>query len=77
MLGDPTFRAQGIGSTAIQAVISYLQHQGHDRIYARHTIDNTASAKTLSALGFNPDEPAYRSPHDHFTWQNRILFMTI
>jgi len=73
MIGDPTYRGQGLGTAAKHAIIQYMFNDyGADALYARHLTRNTISAAGLRELNFQNDGLVY-SDNDGLEWQNMIL----
>lgn len=68
MIGDPAVRGKGLGSAALQAVISYLKTK-YSLAYSRHLSTNSGSKKLLEKLGFEPMGPSYEDA-DGLKWQN-------
>lgn len=72
MIGDASVRGDGVGSEAIQAVISKLRAEGNRTLYSRHLSSNEAAAHLLEKQGFENDGEAYQDA-DNLLWQNMKL----
>jgi RimJ/RimL family protein N-acetyltransferase len=71
MIGDPTARGNGVGSSAMSNVIEYLEEQGHKYIYSRHITSNAGAKRLFEKLGFREFGPAYEDI-DSLEWQNTV-----
>ena len=53
MIGDVSVRGEGLGAATVSSVLYYLKTETrYTKAYARHLLNNTASKKLLSQLGF-------------------------
>lgn len=65
MIGEPSCRRQGVGTSACKTVIDFLKNTGqYEKIYSRHLIKNVGSAKMLTTLGFIKNGQPYRDTDD-------------
>lgn len=70
MIGDPDYRGDGIGLSAMSAAILYCQQQLKAKtIYSHHLTNNLAITKTNADLGFEPDGKPYLDKSG-LRWQN-------
>jgi len=73
MIGDKSYRGQGIGSAVIQEMIRYAQDTLKAKtLYSRHLTSNQAIAHLVASFGFANDGPAYIDD-DGLEFQNIIL----
>ena len=71
MIGDPSVRGRGVGSTAMRLVLDYLQGQGYPTVHARYLMTNDASRTMNERLGFRLDGQPYFD-EDRLEWQNIV-----
>jgi RimJ/RimL family protein N-acetyltransferase len=76
MIAAPMARGRGAGLSTLRAVMAFLRQEGHARLYARHLVENGASAAMLTKLGFVADGPAYVGAKDGLQWQNVVCEAT-
>lgn len=73
ILGNPEYRGQGIGTSAMEAAIHYVAHVlGKDQVYSRHLAANEAIASVNQKLGFVKDGDTYQDDNG-LVWQNIVL----
>jgi RimJ/RimL family protein N-acetyltransferase len=70
MIGDPDMRGRGLGTSAVSAVLRYLEEQGNNTIYSRRLTTNEGADKLLKSFGFTELGEPYTSDTREF--QNLI-----
>ena len=73
MIGDLSYRGQGIGTLALKEAIRMVHEQKPgSAIYTRHLANNHAIAKVLTSLRFSKDGEVYKDKNN-LLWQHRVL----
>lgn len=73
MIGDPEARGHGVGFTAMQAAIAWLQYdEGEEIIFSRYPTDSRAACRLSQKLGFEEDDEPYTDQSGQ-QWQNVVL----
>lgn len=76
MIGDASVRGEGLGAATVTSVLYYLRAEtAHTKAYARHLLDNTASKKMLSQLGFVDFGDSYEEKNG-LKFQNVVIDLT-
>jgi len=75
MIGDPTMRGKGIGTSTISAILNHLEGRGDTTIYSRHIISNERADELLKSLGFKDFGTPYI--RDGVEYQNLVRESTM
>ncbi len=59
MIGEPSFRGQGIGGAVMRTMLNYLSESGVRTVYSRHLTSNKAVARLNQEIGFENDGEPY------------------
>lgn len=69
MIGSPSARGMGVGSSAMACVLEYLKGLGFSEVYSRHLCSNDNAKKLLRLMGFIDVGEPY-TDKDGLEWQN-------
>lgn len=76
MIGEPSFRGQGIGGAVMRTMLDYLSKSGVRTVHSRHLTSNVAVTRLNQEIGFENDGGPY-TDGDGLEWQKIVISLPV